>query len=479
MDHDYLDKLKDSHPALRLLNADHLPLIVSFMFQMFIKPNRRSIPYSELASRLNDYLFQLCEVYGEEKYPKPARQYLEDWSSSQTAFLRKYYTDLDDEPEFDLTPTTEKVIDWLRSLEERQFIGTESRLLTVFQLLRDIVHSAEQNPPARIAELERQKANIETQIEKLRAGIVEPYDPTRIKERFFQAEETARRLLGDFRQVEHNFRVLDRETRERIATSDKPKGQLLDDVFGEHDIIWDSDQGKSFRAFWEFLMSPVRQEELAHLLAFVYRLEDISTLAPDSFLAQIKFYLLEAGEKVYKTNNMLVEQLRKYLDDQAYLENKRIMELIRSIERRAVEIKNQPPEARDFAYLNDLKSALELVMCRNLFVPPKNPAISGAPLTEGAAHIDVTALYGQVYVDEEDLLANIRKALQTQDQISLKQLAEQFPLCKGLAEVVGYLNLAARDGKTVIAEEETDVLHINTRGGRPRQVRLPRVIFVR
>ncbi|GBF34675.1 hypothetical protein DCCM_3795 [Desulfocucumis palustris] len=32
-------------------------------------------------------------------------------------------------------------------------------------------------------------------------------------------------------------------------------------VFGERDTIADSDQGKSFRAFWDFLMDPYRQDE--------------------------------------------------------------------------------------------------------------------------------------------------------------------------------------------------------------------------
>ncbi|KRT59906.1 hypothetical protein Ga0076813_16325 [endosymbiont of Ridgeia piscesae] len=39
------------------------------------------------------------------------------------------------------------------------------------------------------------------------------------------------------------------------------------------------------------------------------------------------------ARKVYQTNNQLVKQLCKYLDDQAWLENKRIMELVRSIEK--------------------------------------------------------------------------------------------------------------------------------------------------
>jgi len=479
MDHEYLDRLKQTHPTLRLLSADNAPLIISFLYQVFIQPNQRSILYSELVSRLDDYLFHLREVHGEDKYPKPARQYLEHWSNSQTPFLRKYYTDLGDEPEFDLTPATEKAIEWLQSLEERPFIGTESRLLTIFHLLQEIVHTTERNPEVRVGDLERKRAEIETEIEKIRAGIIDPHDPTWTKERFYQVEETARKLLADFRRVEYNFRALDRETRERIATSDVAKGQLLDEIFQEHDIIWDSDQGRSFRAFWEFLMSPARQAELSELLDTIFGLQEIRELNPDGFLAHIKFSLLEAGEKVYKTNNLLVEQLRKYLDNQAYLENKRIAELIKNIEKRAVEIKDNPPQDRVFAELNELKPSLTLVMSRGLFIPPKNPAISDTPLTAGEAEINVGALYQQIYVDEAELKANIRKALQMRSQVSLGQLVEQYPIRKGLAEVVTYLSLASKDDKAVITGNESETLALTIEGGRFRRVKLPKVIFVR
>ena len=59
----------------------------------------------------------------------------------------------------------------------------------------------------------------------------------------------AKALLSDFRQVEQNFRDLDRGVREQIATFDGEKGALLDTIFGEHDVIVESDEGKSFRAF--------------------------------------------------------------------------------------------------------------------------------------------------------------------------------------------------------------------------------------
>jgi hypothetical protein len=63
---------------------------------------------------------------------------------------------------------------------------------------------------------------------------------------------TARELLSDFREVEQNFRNLDRSVRERIALWDGGKGALLETIIGERDAIADSDQGKSFRAFWDF-----------------------------------------------------------------------------------------------------------------------------------------------------------------------------------------------------------------------------------
>lgn len=479
MDHDYLEKLKQTHPTLRLLAADNSPLIISFFYRVFIQPNQRSLPHSELLSQLEDYLFHLREIYGEEKYPKAARQYLEDWSNGRTPFLRKYYSDLNDEPEFDLTSATEKAIEWLQSLEQRQFIGTESRLLTVFQLLREIVSKTRQDPAERIMELENQRAEIDAEIERARSGMIDPYDPTQIKERFFQVEETARRLLADFRQMEQNFRALDRETRERIATSDKVKGKLLDEIFLEQDVIWDSDQGKSFRAFWEFLLSALRQAELEELLQTVYSLEEVQSLNPDFFLARIKFALLDAGEKVYKTNSLLVEQLRKFLDDQTYLENRRIMEIVKSIEKKAIALKEQLPQKGDLAELDDIRPSLDLIMARGLFIVPKKPVIDDTDVAEGQADFDVSPLYQQNYVDEAELKANIRRALQARSQVSLGQVVAEYPIGKGLAEVVTYMELAHKEPNTLVVNEQTEKLSFTTENGITRCVELPKIIFIR
>jgi hypothetical protein len=103
-----------------------------FFYRVFIAPNSRSLSQSFLIEKLDDTLFHLRKIHGEKTYPKTAKAYLNDWANGENGFLRKYYVQNSNEPEFDLTPASEKAIEWLRSLEQKQFIGTESQLLTVF-----------------------------------------------------------------------------------------------------------------------------------------------------------------------------------------------------------------------------------------------------------------------------------------------------------------------------------------------------------
>lgn len=477
MDHDYLFELKRSHPTLRLLAADTAPLILSFLHRIFVLPNQRGIRQDELESLLDDYLFGLHRSYGDAMYPRSGAQYLEAWADPARGILRKYYPDRGDEPEYDLTPTTARAIDWIQGLQEKRFVGTESRLRIIIELLREIIQSTEQDPDMVIQGLEQQKQEIEQKITAIRERGLAPADPTRVREQFFQAEDTARRLLADFRQVEYNFRALDRETRELIATSDKPKGELLDDIFQDQDVIRDSDQGRSFQGFWELLMTPARQQELQDMLENIYRLEEIRDLHPDPFLEKIRYSLLEAGEQAYKTANQLVEQLRRFLDDQAWLENRRIMELIKDIEKQAVAVKDNPPPDRFFASISQVKPTLDLPMSRNLFTPPRGIRLEEIPVEDGASDLAADLLYEQIYVDEQRLRSQIQRLLQTRSQISLPEVIRHHPLERGLAELVAYVNIGCREG--VVDEEQQEKIAITLEDQTCRLVRMPRVLFVR
>lgn len=477
MDFDYLCTLRQQHPGWRLLAADHGALVIAFVYRCFIEPNERSLPEAELTARLEDFLYHLRERDGDAAFPKPALHYLNDWAGDERGWLRKYYPRDSDEPHYDLTPATEKAVNWLVSLQGQHFIGAESRLLTVFELLREITQGTETSREARIEELLRQQRTIEAEIEEIRAGHLRLMDDTRLRERFLQMADTARGLLSDFRQVEQNFRQLDRQVREKVASWEGSKSDILEQVFGERDAINDSDQGRSFRAFWDFLMSPARQEELSLLLERVMALAPVQALAPDRRLQRVHYDWLEAGEVTMRTVARLSEQLRRYLDDQAWLENRRIMQLIHEVEQHALAMRGQSIFLE--MPLDEAGPALQLPMERPLYQAPVKPHIEQNTLEEGDADIDAEALFEQVYVDREQLRSRLRRALQTRDQISLPQLLEHSPLERGLAELVTWLALADDDPRAIVDDATHCILSWQDASGTMRRAELPHILFSR
>lgn len=62
----------------------------------------------------------------------------------------------------------------------------------------------------------------------------------------------------------------------------------------------------------------------------------------DPRIAQIHWDWLEAGEHTQRTGALLSAQLRRFLDDAAWWENRRIMEILRSVEQRALALRDGP-----------------------------------------------------------------------------------------------------------------------------------------
>jgi hypothetical protein len=482
IDYATLDALRTYHPAWRLLRSDHAPLIASFLHRVFVAPNVRVMAAADLAEALEDELYALRDRLGVEAFPKAALDYLSDWASPEKGWLRKFYRQGSDEPQFDLTPATEKAIAWLGTLTERSFVGTESRLLTLFELLKQMSEGSETDSAKRIAELHKRRDDIDAEIAKVLAGDALMLDDTALKDRFQQFMQLARELLTDFREVEHNFRLLDRRVRERISLWEGAKGALLEEIMGERDAIADSDQGRSFRAFWDFLMSSRRQEELSELLARVLSLSPIKELKPDVRTRRIHYDWLEAGEHTQRTVAQLSQQLRRFLDDKAWLENRRIMDILHGIETKALILRDTPPVG-EVMNIAGTAAEVELPLERPLYTPSIKPVITNIDLEAGNADVDVDALYSQVTIDKSQLVQHIRHALQERSQITLRDLTEKHPLRQGLAELIAYLQLGSEIFKTVVDEDTPDLIAWRSLGAdgviSNKRARLPRVIFVR
>jgi hypothetical protein len=477
MEFDDIARLRANSRAWRLLRADNAPLVLSFLHRVFVEENVRAIPAAELASRLDDQLYALNEREP-RSFPRSAREYLDEWASPDAGWLRKYYPEGSDEPHFDATPAVERALQWVAAQQERDFVGTESRLNTIFDLLRQIVFGTEADPNARIEELRRQQSLLAEEVARIEAGEVTVLDPSAVRDRYQQFAAMARELLADFRQVEENFRTLDRRLREKVAGWQGGKGDLLDDVLGSRESITGSDQGRSFQAFYDFLLSSTRQRELSDLLDRVHGLS--GNADSDPRLRHVHHDWLQAAEAAQATVRQLSEQLRRFLDDQVWFENRRVIDLLRGIEARALTLRGQ--RTTDLVMeLDAVAPEVRLPMERPLYTPARKSRVDSDPVraANGDDETDPSALFEQVYVDPDLLRGNVRAALRRRPRIGLADLVREEPLAHGLAELVTYLSLRDDTFETDYDESAQDQVTWSDPDGRARTATLPRIIFTR
>ncbi len=481
---DFLEQFKEQSLALRLLRSPHFALLASFLHRTFLANNRRAIPYQELIDLLEHHLQDIADSYGPELFPKSARAYVDDWINSRCGYLRKYLPLQSDEPECDLLPEIEKALRWIEEMQGRRFVGTESRLKLLLELIDDLVHGTTEDSTTKLATLRARKAEIEQAICAVELGQDIGMSATQIRERLFLLGDLSRQLLGDFRQVEANFRTLDKETRKTITQSSLHKGVVLDQVFGDQDVIDNSDKGQSFSAFFELLMTPqMRSAMRQNLQSLLAHEEARDLLRQDTLLSHLYGYLLEAGTKVNLTRQQITDQLRRYIQEQSQ-DNKRILELIRDFEAKAhqldgLDLRSYP----DFASLPEQQATLSPLLNRGLYQPPQHEQLSSsvAEAASAAVDVDLRTLFEVSHIDEQQLQKQVHGCLnEHQGQVTLAQVIDHYPIRHGLDEVLTYIKLAC---------EQTLPAHIDTtreqqirwqaEPERWRVLRIPAITFVR
>lgn len=460
--------------TLQLLRAEHFPLLVGFFHLAFKQQDRISYVQSELQGILGDYIYAL-QHQGIDDYNKSSLDYLQKWA--EQGYLRRYYEKVD-EPIYELSPATENALKWLEDLNKQQFVGTHSRLIQFFHLLQQIVNTTS-GPYERIQHLQEERNKIDKEIEQIRQGNFVKPPNTQVKENYFLAEETARRLLSDFRQVEENFRELDTQTRQTIIKSNLAKADLLDNVFQQQDFLWNTDQGKSFRAFWEFLMSEQMQEELEILLDKINNIPSILEIKKEQTVDRIKTNLVDAGDKVNRSNDGLIEQLRKFVEQKNLSESRHILQSIEHIESLLLEHKEEIDPQINWMEIDGLFKP-SFTMDRPLFNPPIKVAFNNTGIEDGVAEADTNVLFEQFYVDIEVLRNNVKSLLRNRSQIALSELLTHYQPTKGVAEILGYMQIATNEGKHFVNRDQLEYLIIENKDSNTTyRMQTPVIIFNR
>lgn len=474
-----VDWILENNKTVSLFKKDNASLIITFLYQSFKVKNKSSYLSNDLISHLSDYLFKINNENKEaikDRFPMEAKVYLENWAKE--GFLRQSY--IKEDAVFELTPATEKALNWLGELNKQEHVGAESRLLQIFNLLKELSIKSSDDINLRKEALVKEKDKIELELKRIDNGEFEKYDERIIKEKFTLLEEAVGKLLSDFRQIEENFRGLNTKAREDQIKKNLTKGKFLKALFMDQDLIMNTPQGISFEAFYEFLMNPGKQEELDSLIDKILSLEELKHLKNNNQIEMLKENLVDSGDKVNKTTRALSEQLRKFLDTTSFQESRRVLEIINEIEVISLSIKNTPPQEKDFLLIDD-KPKLAFPMEFELFSEDRKIKFNGGNVEVANETFEVNALFMQQYVDPEILKERIELLLKNKKQITLKEIVDEIPIEKGLAEIIAYFSLAStreKNLKAVINEETKDIIPYLINNKR-FEIEIPQTIFIK
>lgn len=461
---------------------------MSFFFFSFKTKNRLQIPYSELKELLTQFLDNLDDQ-AQQEYALSSQQFLEIWSNESHRFIRKYFELNQDDPTTELTSDAERALEWMQHLEKKEFIGTQSRFLSIYENLKQIANQTENDPSSRLSFLKEQRKKLDDEIKAIQTtGCVNRMDATQIRERFLNLIEDSRRLVSEFRLVEDIFKDITREIKEKKLKETQTKGEILGEVLDAHDSLEESDQGRSFSAFWSFLISEDQQNQLKTLSEKILATPEIRAFVRknqdrqfDTTLLKLKSQLLQVGQKVLKSKFRLSEELRKLLHQKTWIENKRVLELSAEIKKSLLEHRALflESEFKDFTSLED-GLEIQLPLSRPLWQATTQARFAHKQLEistgENAQALqNLTALVNAPPISESELESRIEKLLTGAHQVSLSEIIREFPIRFGSFEVLSYLLIATKGHRHILQLDQTDEIFC------PEQeftLIIPKVLFV-
>ncbi len=476
MTYEYLQNLKATNQTLKLMNADNFALMTSFFYFTFIKKRKFTLTHTEIVQFLDDYIFEINSIY-DNKYPKSAKEYLDDFVHEKNGYLKKYHGE-SDEALYELTPATSKALEFIESLQKSEFVASRSKFNIVFELLEKLEFETMLDAKARVKKLQEKKKAIDEEIEDIKNRRDLRFDTARIKEHYMLVDEIVRKLKYDFSQMEYNFRDLNNLAMEQITLQEEIKGGVLESVFEAENTIRASDQGKSFFAFWQLLTDASRSAKLEQLLENLYKIDAIKKLDNEKKLEDLKYDLLQSGEKIYGVSIKLIEQLRRFVDDRVWVENRRVLELCQKIEKQAIELKGFEPKERSFFAIKGNNLKIDSIGAKKLFVPKKAELFKKEQLTH-EIEVNMESFYNLFYVDEEELKHNIAILLSHKKQISLQEVIKNYPIKKGMSELVAYISIAKNSEDALVDEKQIIKIELLDVDGNKKRVELPTIIFTK
>lgn len=485
MDFSTVTHFHQSNPAFLALRKAWLPLAVSFLHYAFKKKHEVVLPHELFRERLDAYIEHINSTLPEEtQFRQDAAYYVDRWSREDDLIRVRSQ---DDVYVVQLSPHAERLIGWFEEMQQRGMIGTESRLRNILLLLDEVVMRSTEDIAKRLQQLYERRDEIDAEIARIQeTQQVEGLTNVQIRERLEHISGMAAQLVRDFALVEERFREMARTIQQAQLDPEARRGDILGAALDAHEALEASDEGQSFRAFYELLTHPEQRDTLDGLIESVYDMPRLTTfVAENTLLQRLTSHLLDAGERVNQSNQRLAEHLRRVVDTRNLIESRRVQMLAQEIKYTVSQLEEAivplMSRTRRPFYLIEGEALVNLPLERPLYDPPEQVAAAERP-RPAPALIDeevLVALYDTFYIDSAALRDNIERLLMSRPEVTLAELIASYPVEQGMAEVIAYLQIAAQDESHTIDRSARDSVPIRTRAGDERQIVVPRIIYRR
>lgn len=482
MDINQLVQTLNNSPSVKLLKMRSAEFFLAFVTSVF--DEQMAIGEEELQMLLENWLDNQhediidedinIETLGESNEAK-AKRLIKEWTDKG---LFANYQNEDGEIIYELSSHTSKVIDWVTSLKKEEYIGTESKFKTLFSQLKDLVEFSNEDREKRLELLRQKKEDIERQIESLEMGEeIEVYEDYQIEPRYNSLNKLAKELLSDFKEVDDNFKEIIKQIYKR-QTDNEGKKNILNYIFDAYAELKDSQQGKSFYAFWEFLLSSELQKEWDELTDLLYKTLDNRNIdSKDKFLKEMKKHLFDAGEKVSKTNDRMSEKLSLIIRNNGNSDTQATKQVINDIKK--LLLNTTQNKERNNASLSYEVVELNLPLERQLNLTPKQEIEYKNVPTEASLGITelerLDKLYNHHQIDRKILRKRIDIILRENTQTTLAEVIElNNGIEKGLSELFGYIAIL-KEYKTVVSDDRKQEIAFS----KDKTITIPEIIITK
>jgi hypothetical protein len=257
--------------------------------------------------------------------------------------------------------------------------------------------------------------------------------------------------------VEDNFKGIHRAIVEQHTKAEASKGAIVGFAFGAYDELRKSDQGKSFYAFWDFLISRSGQEEWKQMTdSLLALLQEREIDANTSYVRNIKSLLLQQGRSVYDANDKMAEKLSRIITEKEIARHRRLRQQISSVKELVFQLMDEPKV--DAGLTTSGAAEIKMSMERKLTLMPKQaPPIVKQPSNASEKVADLerfNRMLNLAHIDKKKLWGQVEEVLEKQQTATLREIIDTVGLEHGVGEVVTYFSFLKEKSSRVQAMPE-------------------------